>query len=131
MLAVLIEDVPMPLVVAQQLWGASESQTRATARKLAEQHLLKLESGDDTQVLSLLDLHLQYLRHRGRNSLRGWHTELLQRCGRRKLGVREEREDDSYWHGKRPPDDFGAFVVAHPSWAVSGKGSAPRWSLSA
>jgi len=99
MLAVLPEDVQMPLVVAQQLWGASESQTRATARKLAEQHLLKLESrNNDTQVLSLLDLHLQYLRHRGRNSLRVWHTGLLQRCGRRKLGEREGREDDSYWY---------------------------------
>lgn len=99
MLAVLPEDVQMPLVVAQQLWGASESQTRATARKLAEQHLLKLESRNGgTQVLSLLDLHLQYLRHRGRNSLRGWHTGLLQRCGRRKLGEKEEREDDSYWY---------------------------------
>ena len=107
MLAVLPEDVQMPLVVAQQLWGASESQTRATARKLAEQHLLKLESrNDDTQVLSLLDLHLQYLRHRGRNSLRGWHAGLLQRCGRRKLGEREEREDDSYWY-------MGHNVVAH------------------
>ena len=112
MLAVLPEDVQMPLVVAQQLWGASESQTRATARKLAEQHLLKLESrNDDTQVLSLLDLHLQYLRHRGRNSLRGWHAGLLQRCGRRKLGEREEREDDSYWYTSR--SGAGLNVVVH------------------
>ena len=86
----------------------SSREARASARKLAEQHLIKLESGrweratwhpgeGGQQVLSLLDLHLQYLRHRGRNSLRGWHAGLLQRCGRRILGWDEEREDDSYW----------------------------------
>ena len=37
--------------------------------------------------LSLLDLHLSYFVHRERNSLKGWHAELLRRCGTTRIGV--------------------------------------------
>ena len=99
MLAVLPEDVKMPLAEARRLWGVGEAVARASARRLKDQHLLKIEVEEESgaQMLSLLDLHLQYLRHRGRHSLAGWHEALLRGCERRTLGDRDQEEDDVYW----------------------------------
>ena len=45
MLAVLVEDDRMPLETAARLWGVGEAAAATTARRLAGQHLAKLEDG--------------------------------------------------------------------------------------
>ena len=78
-LAVLPEDTEMPLSVAAMLWGVDDIEVEEIARKLEGQSLVKRTevAGGKAASLSLLDLHLQYLRHRGRNALAGWHAALL------------------------------------------------------
>ena len=94
-LAVLREDSEMALDGAAQLWGLGELQTVQTARKLAGMHLLKLTEEDGAaRSLSLLDVHLQYLRHRGRNSLAGWHAALLDECPAKVPAVSGYWKDD-------------------------------------
>ena len=69
----------MPLSITAVLWGVNEGAAAGIARKLAAQSLVKRTEtkGEQEASISLLDLHLQYLRQRGRNSLADWHARLL------------------------------------------------------
>ena len=49
------------------------------------------------RTLSLIDLHLDYLRASAKDDLARWHAALLRGCGRRKLGRDEGTADDAYW----------------------------------
>ena len=51
----------------------------------------------EAHTVSLIDLHLDFLRARAKNDLARWHAALLRGCGRWRLGFRELRKDDSYW----------------------------------
>ena len=95
MLASFPEDTEVPLSVVGQLWGNSNVQTKKTVRKLKEWHLIDVDW--DKCTLSLIDLHLDYLRARAKDDLAWWHATLLRGCGRRKLGEDEGTADDAYW----------------------------------
>ena len=47
--------------------------------------------------LSLLDLHRQYLVHRGRSALPSWHASLLRRCGQTRIGDENRHSEREYW----------------------------------
>ena len=53
----------------------------------------------EARTLSLIDLHLEFLRARAKDDLVRWHAALLRGCGRRKLGENEGTADDAYWGG--------------------------------
>ena len=76
-------------------------------------HLLKLTEEDGAaRSLSLLDVHLQYLRHRGRNSLAGWHAALLDGC------PAKVPAESGYW------DNKANFV--HHLTRAAGQATCPR-----
>ena len=95
MLAAFPEDMEVPLSVVGQMWGTSNVQTKKTVRKLKEWHLIDVDWDECT--LSLIDLHLDYLRASAKDDLARWHAALLRGCGRRKLGEDEGTADDAYW----------------------------------
>ena len=79
--------------------GPRELETEEAVDELASWNLVEVESGERRgRTLSLIDLHLDYLRASAKEDLARWHAALLRGCGRRVLGWREEgREDDAYW----------------------------------
>ena len=85
----------MPWFAVGQLWGVDELETENAVTELESWHLIDVDWTERT--ISLIDLHLDYLRASAKADLAQWQAGLLQRCGRRKLGVNEGREDDSYW----------------------------------
>ena len=95
MLAAFPEDMEVPLSVVGQMWGTSNVQTKKTVRKLKEWHLIDVDWDECT--LSLIDLHLDYLRASAKDDLARWHAALLRGCGRRKLGGDEGTAGDAYW----------------------------------
>jgi len=99
MLAVFPEDSQVPLAVVGQLWGLDELETEEAVDELASWHLVEVEGGEGSgHTLSLIDLHLDYLRASAKEDLVRWHAALLRGCGQRVLGHWEEgREDDAYW----------------------------------
>ena len=95
MLAAFPEDTHVPLSVVGQLWGTSNVQTQKTVRKLKEWHLIDVDW--EAHTLSLIDLHLDYLRASAKDDLARWHALLLRGCGRRTLGGNQGTADDGYW----------------------------------
>ena len=96
MLAVFPEDSQVPLSVVGQLWGTDDVETEEAVTELGSYHLVDVDWSERT--LSLIDLHLDYLRASAKDDLARWHAGLLRRCGRRVLGNLEEgRADDEYW----------------------------------
>jgi WD40 repeat protein len=64
-LAVLLEDLPAPLVVLQTLWKATEAEARRTARYFVERSLANWEDqADPAGGIRLHDLQLDYVRTR-------------------------------------------------------------------
>jgi WD40 repeat protein len=64
-LAVLLEDVPAPLVVLQTLWKATEAEARRAARYFVERSLATWEDGaGPARGVRLHDLQLDYVRAR-------------------------------------------------------------------
>ena len=70
-LAVLLEDVPAPLVVLQTLWKVNEAEGRRTARYFVDRSLATWEAEEPARGIKLHDLQLDYLRAR---------TRIRQRC---------------------------------------------------
>ena len=95
MLAAFPEDTHVPWFAVGQLWGVDELETENAVTELESWHLIDVDWTKRT--ISLIDLHLDYLRASAKADLAQWQAGLLQRCGRRKLGVNEGRGDDSYW----------------------------------
>ena len=90
MLAVFPEDCSVPLAVVGQLWASARGARSAEALdadvcSLEACHLIDVDWR--ARMLSMIDLHLDYLRCRGKSELPGWHAELLRGCGRRTVGV--------------------------------------------
>ena len=98
MLATFPEDTGVPWSVVGQLWGTEELETEEALTELEEWHLIDVDW--DKRTLSLIDLHLDYLRARAKDDLARWHAALLRGCGRRKLGEDERTADDAYWGGE-------------------------------
>jgi hypothetical protein len=64
-LAVLLEDVPAPLVVLQTLWKVSEAEARKSARYFVDRSLASWEdSAQPARGIRLHDLQLDYVRAR-------------------------------------------------------------------
>jgi hypothetical protein len=64
-LAVLLEDVPAPLLILQQLWSTNEAETRRTARYFVDHSIAFWEdSSDPARGIRLHDLQLDYVRAR-------------------------------------------------------------------
>ena len=63
-LAVLLEDVPAPLVVLQTLWKVNEAEVRRTARYFVNRSLATWEAGETARGIKLHDLQLDYVRAR-------------------------------------------------------------------
>ena len=113
MLAVFPEDSQVPLSVVGRLWGTDEVETEEVVTELESWHLVDVDWSERRKVgdaswewegrtLSLIDLHLDYLRASAKDDLARWHAALLRRCGRRVLGqVEEGRADDEYWSRSR------------------------------
>ena len=120
MLAVFREDEQVPLDVFRRLWspvhGDPMSETRATqiARALAGQQLVKIGKG---LRLSLLDLHRQYIVHRSRSALPGWHAQLLRRCGQVEIG---HSLQEGYWEGQDSVKRFMHHLLAADFGIVGG-----------
>jgi len=95
MLATFPEDEDVPWSVVGQLWGTEELETQEALTELEEWHLIEVDR--EARTLSLIDLHLDYLRARAKADLVHWHAALLRGCGRRKLGENEGTADDAYW----------------------------------
>ena len=95
MLATLREDFGVPWSVVGQLWGTEELETEEALTELKEWHLIDVDW--EAHTLSLIDLHLDYLRARAKDDLARWHAALLRGCGRKKLGGDERIADDAYW----------------------------------
>ena len=95
MLATFPEDRDVPWSVVGQLWGVDELETEETLTELEDWHLIDVDW--DKCTLSLIDLHLDYLRARAKDDLARWHAALLRGCGRRELGKDEGTADDAYW----------------------------------
>ena len=95
MLATFPEDTDVPWSVVGQLWGTDALETEEAVTELESWHLIDVEW--DKCALSLIDLHLDYLRVRAKDDLARWHAALLRGCGRRKLGTDEGTADDAYW----------------------------------
>ena len=95
MLATLPEDMDVPWSVMGQLWGTDKLETEDALTELESWHLIDMDW--DKRTLSLIDLHLDYLRARAKDDLARWHAALLRGCGRRKLGEDEGTADDAYW----------------------------------
>ena len=106
MLATFPEDTDVPWSVVGQLWGTEELETQEALTELEEWHLIEVDW--EARTLSLIDLHLDYLRARAKDDLARWHAALLRGCGRRVLGSYEHHEgryqkteDDAYWAESR------------------------------
>lgn len=110
MLAVFPEDTQVPLAVIAQLWGTDLQETNEEVDHLMKWHVVDVDW--DEQTLTLIDLHLDYLRSSAKDDLVEWHCQLLRQSRRRNLGPyevdddeteggeedEEEREaSDSYW----------------------------------
>ena len=102
MLAVFPEDTEVPLVVVGQLWGTDEVETEEAVTELAAWNLVEVDwewrkvyRGEEAKrlppSLSLIDLHLDYLRASAKDDLAGWHRALLQRV--RAAGARAPEEN--------------------------------------
>ena len=77
MLAVFPEDSQVPLSVVGQLWGTDEVETEEAVTELESWHLVDVDWSERT--LSLIDLHLDYLRASAKDDLARWHAGLLRR----------------------------------------------------
>ena len=119
MLAVFPEDTEVPLVVVGQLWGTDEVETEEAVTELAAWHLIEVEwewrtrkrvthLGTDREVrvppsLSLIDLHLDYLRASAKDDLAGWHRALLRTCEESKIDkylshkIKSHLDPRPYW----------------------------------
>ncbi len=78
-LAVLLEDVPVPLAVLQPLWAVNDAEARRTARYFVDRSLATWESGKDpSRGIKLHDLQLDYVRARwiDRESLKLIHEAI-------------------------------------------------------
>ena len=109
MLAIFPEDSAVPLAVVAQLWkgagrhgatGAGEEEAdldvEAELASLEAWHLCDVDW--KRRTLSLIDLHRDYLRCRGKSELTGWHSALLGACGRCVIGVETgDAATDEYW----------------------------------
>ena len=83
--------------------GPRELETEEAVDELASWNLVEVESGERRgRTLSLIDLHLDYLRASAKEDLARWHAALLRGCGRRTLGNDEDwdehQDDDNYWN---------------------------------
>jgi len=91
MLAIFPEDTDVPMAILQDLWMISPAATQACCLTLADWNLVEYQEAE--QTLYVLDLHRDYLRARGKNTLREWNAMLLDRVA--VDGVIEcVREDD-------------------------------------
>ena len=63
-LAVLLEDVPAPLVVLKTLWKVNEAEGRRTARYFVDRSLATWEAVAPSRGIKLHDLQLDYVRAR-------------------------------------------------------------------
>jgi WD40 repeat protein len=63
-LAVLLGDVPAPLVVLQTLWKVNEAEGRRTARYFVDRSLATWETAEPARGIKLHDLQLDYVRAR-------------------------------------------------------------------
>ena len=95
MLATFPEDTDVPWSVVGQLWGTDALETEEALTELESWHLIDVDW--DKCTLSLIDLHLDYLRARAKDDLARWHAVLLRGCRRRRLGDNEGSADDAYW----------------------------------
>ena len=100
MLATFPEDMRVPWSVVGQLWDTDALETEEALTELESWHLVDVDW--DKCTISLIDLHLDYLRASAKDDLARWHAALLRGCGRRKLGedqgTAEDRSaDDRYW----------------------------------
>ena len=99
MLAVFPEDTSIPLAVIGQLWGSHE-ELESEIKSLEDWQLVDVDW--KKRLLTLIDLHHDYLRCRGKSELAGWHGQLLSGCGRRAVGVNVGDVTDAYWgNGQR------------------------------
>ena len=84
------EDSKVPLAVVGQLWGVDEVEMEEAVTELESWHLVDVDW--ERRTLSLIDLHLDYLRASAKEDLVRWHAALLRGCGRRTLGKRSEKD---------------------------------------
>lgn len=95
-LGVFPEDTAVPLAVVAQLWGSSSHEVEAEAATLVGLQLIDVDK--KTRALSMIDLHRDYLRCRGRTELAALNAKLLRGCGRSAVGVNiGDEETDRYW----------------------------------
>jgi hypothetical protein len=86
----------VPLAVVAQLWGSSSHEVEAEAATLVGLQLIDVDK--KARALSMIDLHRDYLRCRGRTELAAWNAKLLRGCGRSAVGVNiGDEETDRYW----------------------------------
>ena len=100
MLAVLPEDTSVPWSVVGQLWGATAADVDASVGALSDANLVEIDRRRRT--LTLIDLHLDYLRCTAKSELPAWHASLLRACARPAVGVEVgDRGTDQYWASGR------------------------------
>ena len=100
MLAIFPEDTNVPFAVVSQLWSASGEDLRTRVSMLEEAHLIDVDW--KRRTLTLIDLHLDYLRCSAKSELPTWHAQLLRTFGRRQIGVKAGDAADAYWaNGRR------------------------------
>ena len=75
-LAVFPKGSTVELPLLELLWGMEPPAARHTLRQLQAAGLVDTQSG----VVTVPDLHLDYLRATSREQLPQWHAELLHRC---------------------------------------------------
>lgn len=98
MLAVFPEDTDVPLAVVAQLWSNDGHELRLDEEVSALAACLVVEDVDwKHRSLTLIDLHHDYLRCRGKSELAAWHASLLRSCGRSTVGVPAGDASDAYW----------------------------------
>ena len=104
MLATFPEDTEVPWSVVGQLWGTDELETEEALTELESWHLIDVDW--DKCTLSLIDLHLDYLRARAKDDLARWHAAFLLRCDLRRIGGEAPKRgggakwmEEGYWGG--------------------------------